>query len=774
MKKTFLSILILILTSNALYSQKGIMHIAGKSCPIDTLTHYMAGPGVWYTQYSVQLTNTRTVYLYMLACDLNNPYLRIEQRNAKGYIGAYEYMSEAHTALDLPSHRAIGGVNCNFYWQASSTTEGLVGHPTGGTAHESVLVTNPDDWNYGPEGEHFHGWDDKGYVIIDRNNRAIMDNFQWDGVIKIADASYSLRDCNRWRTNVSENEIALFNHMQGSNTFASRACEYEVVFSCSPWRINQDLTCTVLSINTTGGTVLKEGQGCLQCRGTGKEFVKNLKVGDNFVLNLGIYSTNQADLRPDIVEMAMGNALCMVDSVLTPRNTNDFYNRQVYARTGMATNKDGSKLWMLVMQTSGMSTSEMCDVFKHVGATHAVGCDGGGSAQLCLHGEVQNKTTNGSPRQANNSVWSISIAPEDSVVSLLHFYDKRPIQLPSYAQFSPRIQAYNQYGHLLNNHFQGYQLSCEPASLGSISEDGTTFIAAAAGGSGKLIVSCGNARAEQSISIIPSRIAIRLDSVYVDYTGYDIEVNALTDEMTYPMQNGALDWTVMDSAIVTVKNGHITPIQNGRTLLVGSIDQYSDTLYVHAEIADAPSIPLSEKRDELTLPIDTTFECKSLRNANVQLSINQTLYGCPDSIMVFFNTTAGVASEMLYLRANNDTKATSYNIAKTVESNANGVLVYPIASIVNTEDQAIYPLTLESIKFTLKDIKKDTPYTIQVQDIILYYSHWKEVDGWLKTHHSETPNALKIMVNGMLYIVHQGEVYDMHGNHVNISLDNNN
>lgn len=31
MKKTFLSILILILTSNALYSQKGIMHIAGKS-----------------------------------------------------------------------------------------------------------------------------------------------------------------------------------------------------------------------------------------------------------------------------------------------------------------------------------------------------------------------------------------------------------------------------------------------------------------------------------------------------------------------------------------------------------------------------------------------------------------------------------------------------------------------------------------------------------------------------------------------------------------------
>jgi hypothetical protein len=195
---------------------------------------------------------------------------------------------------------------------------------------------------------------------------------------------------------------------------------------------------------------------------------------------------------------------------------------------------------------------------------------------------------------------------------------------------------------------------------------------------------------------------------------------------------------------------------------------------VHAEIADAPSIPLSEKRDELTLPIDTTFECKSLRNANVQLSINQTLYGCPDSIMVFFNTTAGVASEMLYLRANNDAKATSYNIAKTVESNANGVLVYPIASIVNTEDQAIYPLTLESIKFTLKDIKKDTPYTIQVQDIILYYSHWKEVDGWLKTHHSETPNALKIMVNGMLYIVHQGEVYDMHGNHVNISLDNNN
>ena len=29
MKKTFLSILILILTCNALYSQKGIMHIAG-------------------------------------------------------------------------------------------------------------------------------------------------------------------------------------------------------------------------------------------------------------------------------------------------------------------------------------------------------------------------------------------------------------------------------------------------------------------------------------------------------------------------------------------------------------------------------------------------------------------------------------------------------------------------------------------------------------------------------------------------------------------------
>lgn len=759
--------------------------MGGTLCLIDTLTSYQVGPGSHYTEMNANISG-RKVRLYMLEVDLSNPYITLEERNGGGSVGQNEALINAHHAIDSAGHRPIGGVNCNFFWQPSTTLEGLEWQPTGGTAHDGVLFTDPDGWTMGAQQIADPRWRDMGYMALDYSKRVWMEQMLWDGKVILPDgSSYNLRDCNRYRTNPDANEIAVFNPGYGSRPTRTFSTGSELIFTVDRWRINSDLHCTVVSRNTTGGTVLSNGQGCLQARGTGDAFIQNLQPGDTFRINLGIYAPHIGNARPDIKEMAMGNALCMVDSQLICRNWNEKYNTDVYARTGIATNTAGNRFWMLIMQTPGMSTEEMCYVFRASGASYAAGCDGGGSAEMEVLGEVMNKTTEATPRAINTMIFAMSSAPDDSTVARLDFCDPQPVSVSAYSSYTPQLRAYNQYGVLLSGDFSGYTLSCSPAELGTISADGRTFTAGFTAGSGTLTASCGGASISKSINVEEGIASFELDSVWIDSREYEILAYSTINGNRLEVAPAYFSWQVDDPAVCEVsEEGVLRGLRSGETEITGTLGNSSASMHVTVEIADAPALTQTRFLDTDTAlwvlknsssPIwwGTTadslstlnFAVSSARNPQVSLSGSLRLYSLPDSIELIVESPVKIKSVGIIGFPRNSTTQVSVALSPGMQLNQPIAYGASIASFgVDTTDIAIWPFRITKIIFTLTDVTVKVPYELKLHSLLLHYGRYTVISS-LDDFTTDNP-AQKFIRDGQMIIMKEGRTYDLLGREV--------
>lgn len=785
MRKLF-AIIALLLSASCLFAgSRGTIDIGGTLCPTDTLARYQVGPGTWYTRLNISI-GTRSLGLYMMEVDLTDPYVTLEARNGGGSVGQNESMVTAHHLLDSAGHRPVGAVNCNFFWQPHTTLEGLQWQPTGGTAHDGVLVTNPDDWTMHANQISDPRWRDMGYMALDYQKRVWMEQMLWDGKMILPDGSiYNLRDCNRYRTNPNANEIAIFNPGYGSRPTRTFDTGSELIFTVDRWRINSDLHCTVVSRNTTGGTVLTDGQGCLQARGSGDAFIQHLQPGDTFRINLGIYAPHIGNARPDIKEMAMGNALCMVDSQLICRNWNETYNTDVYARTGIATNSAGNRFWMMVMEKPGMSTEEMCYVFRAAGASYAAGCDGGGSAEMEVLGEIMNTTTEGTPRAINTMIFAMSTAPDDEVISRLVFNDGGTTRVSAYSSYTPAMRAYNQYGAMLSGDFTDYTLSCTPADLGTISADGKTFTAGPIAGSGTLTATYGGVSVSKQITVEEGQVNLALDSVWIDTRDYPILAYSISDGKQLQVNPAYFSWTVDNPEVCEVSaEGVLRGIRNGETDIHGTLGSSHTTMHVTAEIADAPLFTQTRFLDADTaiwtlknssnaicwgMTADSTstlnFAVSSARNPQISLTGNMRLYSLPDSIELLVESPVKLKSVGLIALPRNSN--TQVSVALTPENNPNQLCSYKAAISdfgVDTTDIAIWPMKLIKIVLTLTDVSVKTPYEVKLYGIRLYYHNYTVVSR-LDDCQAEEP-AEKLLKDGQVIIRRAGREYDILGREV--------
>ncbi len=712
----------------------GTVDINGTLYPIDTTMHYQAGPGTWHTRYTVSIGVIKH-HCYLLEIDLTNPYNTIEEWQSSKQFGKTQKMGDAYNQMSEVNHRPVGGVNCNFWVVTSQNTgynEGLLGQSFAGTARNGVLIGNPDDWNL-PHG-------DRGYVMVDRNKKVHIEEMTFGaGIITKNNETLPIQEVNRTRVHPLADEIVVFNEYTGRN--GTRATDgVEVVFSAPEWKINGDMICTVLSVNNTGGTVLTEGQGVLQGRGKFKANLESFQVGDTFTMQLWVVGRHDGTFRPDILQMVTGNCLVMRDGVLTDRNYNEEYNNRNYARTMLATNNEGNKLWMMVAQNPGMFTYQMCCLLRHAGATYAAGMDGGGSAQMCLEGNVINPTTEGVARAVANSIWVLSTAPDDSVVTRLEYPDDK-IRLPKYGIFAPAFRSYNQYDVLLSHQQPNVKLSCDE-SVGYINEDGH-FVCLSAG---ELTATCDNATKVFQVELEPTTgIDILLDSVVVmNNTNYLIETNATAAGKTLPIFAAALTWTVEDPTICSVsKEGLLNGINNGTTYVVGEIDGNKDSILVSVEIpetnplcintflgedVDAWKIKASSSSWGTTFAVNEAgkptidFTYSAARQAKIELLSDIRLYGLPKSLVLYVQVNKEMLTDINFkLQGNGLDKQTQYQFR---DINVNE----PMQAIVDLEKEignhiSVHPIHLEAIQFNLNTsaLKKGDPCSIILDGLYLNY-----------------------------------------------------
>ena len=762
---------------------------------IDTLESYQVGPGIIYTRFDItNSSSTRHCYIYEV--DLTNPYNQVEESHSTT-MGNTERMADAHARLDSANHRSIGSVNCNF-WIVSSQDDGkynnLTGVPCTGQVRNGKIGTNITNWNIG------HGDPDPllgrkqdiGYLMIDANKQAHIDQFSWDAHLAIGDQAMPISEVNRNRSNPSDNEVVMFNSDMGTKTTLTKDVIDARLGTNQPmiellvkleqdWAINQHLFAEVVSINTTGGTKIEEGYAVFRGRGAGKTFLETAKVGDRVQFIMGMYESLSGD-RPNIKQLSAGNCYVMREGKLTNRNWNEDYNNKNYPRTGFGVSKDHNTLWMMVMEKPGMYTHEMASILRHFGAWEAAGADGGGSAQFNLDGQIINPTTEGTPRAVGNSIFLFSTAPDDSIVTEMRTTSTF-IRLPKYAAIRPDFLGYNQYGMLVSKHLQGVELSCNPET-GYITEDGH-FVCL---GSGILTARYDNASLPINIVLVDEATPeLRLDSVIVS-TGweYEIEINGELDNKQFEMLPSAFTWVVDDPTICQVEEGIVKGLKNGRTSIHGTIGDV--TLHLIVKVESPEQSPylwenMINIEDRWTLKATssnwkTTFAANSEgiaelyvnysggRAPHVTLEADSLLYSTPHAMEFRFTPQGNLIEKVTFTLNRAGNKENYLYTAQNLVADEKTNIYVDFNELFGVkDDHAIYPITLKSIKFTINSSATKQEYRIPIEGI---YLHYKGISG--ETTNTEdikhSTSAQKMLQNGQLIIINNNKIYNILGHEI--------
>jgi exopolysaccharide biosynthesis protein len=799
--KRLILILSIIMSANLL-AQHGTINIQANldstkilQYEIDTLESYQVGPGIIYTRFDITNSGTKR-HCYIYEVDLTNPYNTVEESHHTT-IGYTERMADAHLRLDAPNHRSIGSVNCNF-WIVSTQDEGKYNNLTGvactGQVRNGKIGANITNWNigHGDADPVFGRSQDIGYLMIDGQKKAHIDQFSWDAHLAIHGQSMPISETNRNRNNPSDNEVVLFNSDMGTKATLTKA-EIDarlgtnlpmielVVKLDQEWAINQHLFAEVVSINTTGGTKIEDGYAVLRGRGTGKTFLETAQVGDKVQFIIGMYESSTG-ARPDIQQLSAGNCYVMREGRLTNRNWNEDYNNKNYPRTGFGVSRDHNTLWMMVMEKPGMYTHEMASILRHFGAWEAAGADGGGSAQFNLGGQIINPTTEGVPRAVGNSIFLFSTAPDDSIVTEMRTTSTL-IRLPKYAAIKPDFLGYNQYGLLVDKQLPNVQLSCAPET-GYITEDGY-FVCL---GNGILTASYGEASLPIEIVLVDAAAPkLRLDSVIVS-TGWDypIEISGELDNKQFDMLASAFDWVVDDPEVCQVENGVLKALKNGRTTVHGTIGDITLHLIVKVE-APQQTPYLWENMIDIdnrwTLKTasskwNTSFTAnsqgiaelylnyKGTRNAHITLTADSVLYSTPYAMELRFTPQDSLVEKITFqFQRPGETTVYTHNHIDIVPNEVNHVRINFNELFEVTDDHAIYPISLKNIKFTLSTKAESKEYRIPIDGI---YLHYKGIAGETTSLENilEQQSTHKILHNGQLIIINNNKTYNILGHEI--------
>ena len=800
-----LTLLACLLCSISLVAQHGTINIQTnldstviKQYDIDTLESYQVGPGIIYTRFDITAKTNDIRHCYIYEVDLTNPYNTVEESHSTT-MGNTERMVDAHKRLDAPEHRSIGSVNCNF-WIVATQDEGqyngLTGVPCTGQVRNGKIGTNITNWNIG------HGDPDPvlgrkqdiGYLMIDADKKAHIDQFSWDAHLAIGDQAMPISEVNRNRSNPSDNEVVMFNSDMGTKSTLTKEDINKRLGTDLPmvelvvkleqdWAMNQHLFGTVESINYTGGTKIQDGYAVFRGRGTGKTFLETAKVGDRVQFIIGMYESLSGE-RPNIKQLSAGNCYVLREGRLTNRNWNEDYNNKNYPRTGFGVSKDHNTLWMMVMEKPGMYTHEMASILRHFGAWEATGADGGGSAQFNLGGQILNPTTEGQPRAVGNSIFLFSTAPEDSTVVEMRT-TATFMKLPKYAAIKPEFLGYNQYGMLIDKNLPGVKLSCAPET-GYITEDGY-FVCL---GSGILTATYDQASLPIEIVIVDeANPSLRLNNVLIsNKTPYEIEINGEVDNKQFKVLPSAVEWTIEDNTICNIdEDGILHALKNGTTTIHGKLGETTMTLNVQVELVDTDILlwenmvqvderwTLKASSSSWKTDIKTDADGGAYLYMNysggrvVQLSLtaDTLLYSTPKHLEFKFTPQGDLMTRVdLGFVANNGINANYACIDLT--PNQPMSINIDLDSLFDVKDDiAIYPIKLKNISFSLNKDAEKKEYSIPLEGIYLHYS--KKVETGIEsiiTPSQEGDSAYKMLQDGQLIIIKNNKIYNILGHEI--------
>ena len=748
----------------------------GNEYTIDTISMYPVGPGtIFYELRMLRINAVSRLDCWLLAVDTRDPYVSIEQVLGTGKITGTETPSKMATRSTTDCKIFFAGANGDFFTtqdDQSTAAYHEVGMPVSTTIVNSEYAHTPVA---NRTKRRLGAIDADGKGITANTHSISMNLVLSDTTLAISHANYLRKD----------NELVLYNIHNGSTT-ATNAYGTEVqiqLLDGQSWNTTGIMKAKVTKVEDQVGSMpIDKDHAVLSGHGTMAAELNKLKVGDEITLDFEIKFEGEVVN----VAQAIGSdnyTQILMDGVVAQSG----YWDELHPRTAFGASFTRDTVFMLVVDgrsaiSAGCTTKVLAEILQHYGAYNAVNWDGGGSSCLYVrpHGQMNNGS-DGNERACGNGMFAVANVPEtDNTVVKIAPY--QPIySLPRYGVAAPQFLGYNKYGVLVETNVTGVQLSCAP-EVGEILADGRFLASGKAGG--KVVATWGEATTELNVRLVASApIAIRLDSVICDALHpYKIEVQSVIGNNAVEVLADALDWTSLDPTIAVVNEaGELAGIANGRTLVVGTLGEFADTLIVDVELPKANQIVWDDFRDvaswevkgsptsfkpslsvpeDPSAPVNLVFTFGSGRNPFIQLSKDSLLYSKPEKILVPMTTNAVFEKVILMIRANNSntTEQITFLNPKAGEENLLEIDVYERFG----KDVAIYPLHFISLKMVpTSETPKGECYVTLPGIIEVFADESTDVENI-----TSTSSMMKYIKDGNLYIQTMDKTYNVLGSQV--------
>jgi hypothetical protein len=701
--------------------------IDGKTYTVDTLANYKVGPGSHYT--SIRLRSNNRLDVFFLKIDAANPFVTFRAALGRDSIYTGEQPSVLAKRKSKEGSVYFAGTNGDFY-----VTSGYVGYPVGGCIVDAEIARPPTTA--------------RKIIAFENDKIPVIGMMSYSGSVKKGTENWTIHFVNHIREN---NQLVLFNQHNGkvtrTNAFGTEVL-VELV-SGQSWNVNAPVRIKVVKIEIDkGNMVIPKGAAVLSGHGTAAAQLKTLAVNDELELTLNIDHAGQKAGWSQMVGGDNRNAMLVNGVVETAQIWNE-----LHPRTAVGYSQDQKTVIFCVVDgrgySAGVTTKQLAELMKSAGAWTAFNMDGGGSSSMYVKEFGQmNVPSDGVERAVSNSLFAVSSAPSDPVISEIEGYETT-IRLPKFGVFKPRFLGYNQYGMLINKDVQGIVLSCD-ASTGHINEKGEFVFSGTS--NGKLTATYNSLSTTVNVVLVEeAEIYIRLDSILIDnHRTYPIEVQSQIGLNTMTILPSALTWTVRNPSICKVVNGILTGLQNGTTTVIGNLGSFKDSIRVNVEIpaegriahetfADTTSWVLTSSLAswnthfapadrpanwEHGTSIKYTFQ--STRSPFFKLTRSIPLYGLPDTIQLVLNVgSANFSSVIMGMKSSTATSATPATF-NNVAFTGDGKLNVPLGAFTSsTFDFANFPVSFEYLTFYLNSSAHTAgqTYTIGLKEIALRYGH---------------------------------------------------
>lgn len=697
------------------YGEKPTVTLGPDVLEVDTLFHAKIGPGT--TQTQLHLTAAKPLDVFYLTVDLTTPGVSMHTVCPGGKIAGNSRTSAMAKNASSPGTLYFAGTNGDFYWTSGTATDGasVVGTPT-----YSAIV----------DGEVYKSSASGYQFSVDAQSVARVCRLDFSkGTATCGDKTAPVKGTN---VDAINNAITLYSTRGWSSPcqrqFADACSEVEAVLvegdtpaSGGTFRVRVSS-----EVSHTGDRKAPQGGYTLMARGSARDFIDGLNIGDIVTINNKICTPEGEQIFP--VQAVSGNPKMVGngENLHSEAERGDASDR--HPRTAIGYSADGTKVIMMVIDgrgaSAGVTTGMLGDMMIYAGAAEAVNLDGGGSSTLYTSAlGVRNRCSDGSERAVGNAIFAVVNGDtEDTTVAELQFADWR-FDLPLMGLYTPRIFAFNAAGVLIDTDFKDYTLSC-PNSLGQIINDGKTLFADG-NNHGVLTASYNGVSATLPVYVTEAEMQPRLQEVIIDDVDpYEVEIEAVVMGSALPIHPAVFAWTSSNPEVASVdQNGIVRGLTNGEAIITGTNSKQTLSVPVKVQIAEQQFMPLEadfqawEVKKSLISTITATAEGtsgvlleytmgSSTRGPKITLTDKKNIFSRPDGLRIVLAEASAIPSQLtVTFRAANMAKSVT-SVLKEFNQDGATEWFIPFEDFFDLADAAAYPVEFTSLAIEPSDAAK--------------------------------------------------------------------